>query len=129
MVASPALALTKIDDLRAVTLFHVENRLVPADTPNWQNWQRSYGPQDLNIASGLTFSDETHALQAAIAGQGVVIASRLLARDLLQRGVLTAPFEMSLPGAHYYLVTTEENAQRPDIIALRDWLLRQITPG
>jgi len=59
----------------------------------------------------------------------VVIASQLLARDLLQRGVLTAPFEMSLPGARYYLVTTEENAQRPDIIALRDWLLRQITPG
>ncbi len=33
---------------------------------------------------------------------GVVIASRLLARDLLQRGVLAAPFEMALPGANYY---------------------------
>ena len=42
-----------------------------------------------------------------------MIASRLLARDLLQRGVLAAPFEMALPGANYYLVTTEETAQRP----------------
>lgn len=129
VVASPALALMEIDDLCAVTLFHVENRHVPADTPSWLNWQRNYGPQDLSITAGLTFSDETHALQAAIAGQGVVIASQLLTRDLLQRGMLIAPFEMSLPGARYYLVTMEENAQRPDIIALRDWLLRQITPN
>lgn len=128
VVASPSLALKEIDDLRSATLFHVENRQVPAESPSWLNWQRNYGPADLNIDAGLTFSDETHALQAAIAGQGVVIASQLLARDLLQRGVLTAPFEMSLPGACYYLVTTEETAQRPDIIALRDWLLRRITP-
>ena len=60
---------------------------------------------------------------------GVVIASRLLARDLLQRGVLAAPFEMALPGANYYPVTTEETAQRPDIIALREWLLRQMAVG
>jgi LysR family glycine cleavage system transcriptional activator len=58
-----------------------------------------------------------------------VVASQLLARDLLQRGVLTAPFEMSLPGARDYLVTTEENAQRANIMKLRDWLLRQIAPG
>ena len=42
-----------------------------------------------------------------MAGQGVVIASELLARDLLQRGVLSAPFSNALPGARYYLVTTE----------------------
>ncbi len=69
-VASPSLALADIDDLRGATLFHVENRLVPADSPSWQNWRRNYGPQDLNVEAGLTFSDETHALQAAIAGRG-----------------------------------------------------------
>ncbi|MDR2288808.1 MAG: LysR family transcriptional regulator, partial [Serratia marcescens] len=51
------------------------------------------------------------------------------ARDLLQRGVLAAPFEMSLPGANYYLMTTEETAQRSDIMALRAWLLRQMAAG
>ncbi|WP_250131338.1 hypothetical protein, partial [Serratia marcescens] len=29
----------------------------------------------------------------------------------------------------YYLVATEETAQRPDIIALREWLLRQMAAG
>ncbi|HCR0217168.1 LysR substrate-binding domain-containing protein [Klebsiella aerogenes] len=126
VVASPTLGITRLEDLRHATLFHVEHRHVPADSPGWENWQRRYGPPQLNIDAGLTFSDETHALQAAVAGQGVVIASELLARDLLQRGVLAAPFEMFLPGANYYLVATQELAQRADISALRDWLLQQI---
>ena len=126
VVASPALGITRLEDLRHATLFHIEHRHVPADSPGWENWQRRYGPPQLNIDAGLTFSDETHALQAAVAGQGVVIASELLARDLLQRGVLAAPFEMFLPGANYYLVATQELAQRADISALRDWLLQQI---
>ncbi|MBX4293620.1 hypothetical protein K4G99_22320, partial [Mycobacterium tuberculosis] len=53
----------------------------------------------------------------------------LLARDLLQRGVLSAPFSNALPGARYYLVTTEAVAQRADIIALREWLLSQMASG
>ncbi|OAT54138.1 glycine cleavage system transcriptional activator [Kluyvera georgiana ATCC 51603] len=126
VVASPTLNIRQPEDLQSVTLFHVENRRVPADEPSWEHWQQRYGPAGLNIHAGLTFSDETHALQAAVAGQGVVIASELLARDLLQRGVLTAPFNMTLPGANYYLVATEETAQRRDIVTLREWLLRQM---
>ena len=110
-----------------MTLFHVANRRVPADSPSWENWRRRYGPPTLNIDAGLTFSDETHALQAAVAGQGVVIASELLARDLLQRGVLSAPFSNALRPAT--TVTTEAVAQRADIIALREWLLSQMASG
>ncbi|MCP6001055.1 LysR substrate-binding domain-containing protein, partial [Klebsiella pneumoniae] len=83
VVASPTLGLSRPEDLQRVTLFHVANRRVPTDSPSWENWRRRYGPPTLNIDAGLTFSDETHALQAAVAGQGVVIASELLARDLL----------------------------------------------
>ncbi|MDP1153983.1 LysR family transcriptional regulator, partial [Klebsiella pneumoniae] len=75
-------------------------------------WRRRYGPPTLNIDAGLNFSDETHAQQAAVAGQGGVIASELLARDLLPRGVLSAPFSHAVPGARYSLVTTEAGAQR-----------------
>ncbi len=124
-----SLGLSRPEDLQRVTLFHVANRRVPADSPSWENWRRRYGPPTLNIDAGLTFSDETHALQAAVAGQGVVIASELLARDLLQRGVLSAPFSNALPGARYYLVTTEAAAQRADIINLREWLVGQMVLG
>lgn len=57
-----------------------------------------------------------------------MIASELLARDLLQRGVLSAPFSNALP-APATTVTTEAVAQRADIIALREWLLSQMASG
>lgn len=69
VVASPTLGLSRPEDLQRVTLFHVANRRVPADSPSWENWRRRYGPPTLNIDAGLTFSDETHALQAAVAVQ------------------------------------------------------------
>ncbi|MCK1967935.1 LysR substrate-binding domain-containing protein [Franconibacter sp. IITDAS19] len=122
VVASPTLALKQPDDLAHATLFHIDNRHVPAQLPDWRHWKQRYGPATLNIARGLHFSDETHALQAAVAGQGVTIASKLLAEDLIQRGMLVAPFPTSLPGANYYLVTMEETASRPDVVALRAWL-------
>lgn len=57
-----------------------------------------------------------------------MIASELLARDLLQRGVLSAPFSNALL-APATTVTTEAVAQRADIIALREWLLSQMASG
>src|SRR5471030_2185560 len=129
VVASPALTLKQPEDLQHATLFHVDNRHVPADSPDWAHWQRSYGPAELNTSRGLHFSDETHAVQAAVAGQGVVIASQLLVGDLIQRGVLVAPFALSLPGARYYLLTLDDIAARPDVVALREWMLQQMQPA
>ncbi len=129
VVASPALTLKQPEDLQHATLFHVDNRHVPADSPDWAHWQRSYGPAELNTSRGLHFSDETHAVQAAVAGQGVVIASQLLVGDLIQRGVLVAPFALSLPGARYYLLTLDDIADRPDVVALREWMLQQMQPA
>lgn len=126
VVASPALGLTSLDDLERVTLLHVQNRHTPAKSPDWAHWKALFGPPALNISRGLYFNDESHALQAAVAGHGVVIASQLLVSDLLQREVLVAPYPSALPGANYYLVTTEENADRPDIAALRKWLQQMI---
>ncbi len=53
VVASPTLGLSRPEDLQRVTLFHVANRRVPADSPSWENWRRRYGPPTLNIDAGL----------------------------------------------------------------------------
>jgi LysR family glycine cleavage system transcriptional activator len=127
LVSSPALALKTPADLKDVTLFHVENRHIPRPSPDWENWRAHFGPQDLNIDNGLRFTDETHAIQAAIAGQGVAIVSSLLARDFIEKGILTVPFPHHLPGANYYLVTTKEKSARDDIGILRNWLLDKMS--
>lgn len=126
LVASPSLGLTQQEDLRLMTLFHVENRHVPQPAPDWAHWQRLHGPTGLNIGAGLRFTDETHAIQAAIAGQGVAIVSRLLAADFIEKGMLTVPFEPQLPGGNYYFVTPHNKAMDPNVQALRDWIAERM---
>ncbi|CAM3471000.1 LysR family transcriptional regulator [Rouxiella silvae] len=127
LVASPNLGLTQLDQLTRTTLFHVENRHIPNPSPDWQHWHRLYGPESLNIGAGLRFTDETHAIQAAIAGQGVAIVSRLLANDFIDKNILTVPFEHALPGGKYYFVTSKEKAQRADVQALKNWIIGSIS--
>lgn len=123
LVASPALELQDLEQLATIPLFHVENRHIPRPAPDWPHWQRLYGPERLNTSAGLYFTDETHAIQAAIAGQGVAIVSSLLARDFIKRGILNTPFKQALPGGKYYFVTTADQAQRQDVLALKSWLI------
>lgn len=126
VVASPALNLHKPADLNRTTLLHVDNRHTPQESPDWQHWKQRYGPEGLNLSRGLHFSDETHALQAAVAGHGAVIASELLVGDLINRGMLVAPYAGSLPGANYYLVALEEMAFRAEVVALREWIQSRV---
>jgi LysR family glycine cleavage system transcriptional activator len=65
------------------------------------------------------------ALQAAVDGQGVMLASRLLAQDDLRAGRLVHLFPQipPVPSAFaLYLVFRSERQQDPRIAALLDWL-------
>ncbi|MCC3721053.1 LysR family transcriptional regulator [Rouxiella badensis] len=127
LVASPSLGITRLEQLNQVTLFHVENRHIPLPSPDWPQWRDRYGPASLNIDAGLSFTDETHAIQAAIAGQGVAIVSSLLAKDFIEKNILTVPFDHALAGGKYYFVTTREKAAREDICALKGWMQAQLS--
>lgn len=122
LVASPSLTLRTPQDLHNVTLFHIENRHVPTPEPDWQHWQRAYGPQSLKVETGIRFDDETHAIQAAIAGQGVLLASELLVQYPLSQGLLHIALPGALPGGNYYFVTHPQKTAREDIEQLRTWL-------
>lgn len=126
LVASPALSLKKMEDLLSVTLLHVENRPIPQPSPDWAQWRGRFGPAALDIETGPRFSDETYAIQGAIAGQGVAIVSSLLAKDFIDKQILVEPFPCRLPGANYYFVTTREQSGRDDLVRLREWLLARM---
>jgi LysR family glycine cleavage system transcriptional activator len=74
----------------------------------------------------MTFSDESHAIQAAVAGQGVALLSVVLVADELAAGNLVQPFETTIPGMVYHLVEPSDRARTPQIKAVRDWLLSEL---
>jgi LysR family glycine cleavage system transcriptional activator len=108
------------EDLRQHTLLHDE----PRDL--WQLWLNTVGIADIDATRGPGFSDSGMVIQAALEGHGVAIAKGTLAADDLAAGRLVRPFDQSLPANYsYWLVCVEASAERPKIVAFRDWMLAE----
>lgn len=66
------------------------------------------------------------ALQAACAGQGVVLATTALAIDDLDAGRLVEPFDLRIPTPFaYYAVTTQSTARAETVRCFVKWLLEE----
>ncbi len=120
-------SLQNLDDLRHHVLLH-DDSLSKFDlaSPNWASWLKSAGAEHIDISQGPRFSQPDHALQAAIDGAGVVLGWCCLAANDIAAGRLEQPFNLVLPlGLAFHLVYPEAYANKPEIIAFRDWLMEE----
>lgn len=125
-LCSPGLNIREIADLQHAALIHVDGRTRPQPPPDWSRWRASAGVPDLDVGPGLRLTDGMLAMQAAIAGQGVVIVSLVLAADALASGLLVQPFPQVLPGDSYFFASAPGLCIRPEVAALRDWFKREL---
>jgi LysR family transcriptional regulator, glycine cleavage system transcriptional activator len=110
-------------DLRHHALIH--DQAVDRDplVPTWSMWLKAAGVKAVPAAAGLSFSAGHLALDAAIAGHGVVLAYSTIAAADLAAGRLVRLFSLSLPDLFaYYVVTAPGALHRPKVKAFRDWL-------
>ena len=114
------------DDLANATLIHDDSVRffnVPTD---WPAWAQVVGV-DFDTSHGPRFSQADHALDAAIAGAGVVLGRVSLATRALESGRLIAPFEVGLVSeAQFRFICPEGNEKRPHIAAFEAWVLKEI---
>lgn len=91
---------------------------------DWAYWCELAGHPDwLGRAIRHRYDDEQYALQAAMAGHGLVLASDVLASDSLARGLLQPLREdIRLPAARYEAVCVPGREREPAIRAFLDWL-------
>jgi LysR family glycine cleavage system transcriptional activator len=76
---------------------------------------------------GPRFDQADHAVDAAIAGVGVVLGRRALVIKDLAEGRLVAPFPYALrTGARFRFLCPEGMENRPQVAAFRDWILAEI---
>ncbi len=120
-VCSPALQARGTQDLVRLPLIGFEWFRREATTPDWPLWfeRARVAP----VARQLHFSDEVHAIQAAIAGQGIALVNLTLAAQELADGLLCQPFGPELEGHDFRLVWPQANDADPAIAQVRDWLL------
>ena len=120
------LPLRMPDDLSLHTLIH--DHAVERDplVPTWPMWLKAAGVKSAPAAAGLTFNNIHLALDAAIAGHGVVLAYSTIAAADLAAGRLVRLFSLSLPDQFaYYIVTAPGALERPKVRAFRNWLRQE----
>lgn len=125
-LCSPVLGLKKPEDLRNATLLHFD-WLRPDDaTPTWQRWGQVAGAADHLPSAGISFSDDSHAIQAAIAGQGVVLASPVMVRAEIDAGLLVMPFGPEITGHCYHYVHTGRGDNLREVEAFGEWIRSEV---
>lgn len=127
-VCSPSLKLLEAGDLAKHTMIHFEWRRQRRENPTWSRWLQAAGMPDLSPRGDLIFTDESQAIQAAIAGHGVALLSLTLIADELERGTLIQPFgpTLEMEGYHYDFVYPSTQEQSPRIAALRAWIQKEL---
>jgi len=112
------------DDLKSFTLIHFERSNMQ---PSWESWRKAVGAMPIQGGRSLRFTDYNMALQAAIGGQGIALASRPLIQEALEAGLLVAPFGNGLRnGCGYNLIATPDVAERSEAKAFIEWMESEV---
>ncbi len=93
----------------------------------WQDWCEAAGlPAWRQPAAVNAYEEEHYALQAAIAGQGLVLASSVMVSDSVAAGTLAAyrP-EVRVAGAAYTALCAPGRERHPPLRAFLGWLRKE----
>jgi LysR family glycine cleavage system transcriptional activator len=93
---------------------------------DWTAWFRLMGI-DHTPTHGPRFSQADHAIDAALAGVGVVLGRRALVVKDIHEGRLVLPFGTALlSSARFRFLCPMGTENRPQVKAFRDWMLAEI---
>ena len=95
-------------------------------TPFWEQWFRELGVDNPNLTGGMRFNSADPAINAAVQGAGLLLASNILAYDDLRTGRLLAPVPHTVAAGHgFYLVYPRASAERESVRAFADWIIAE----
>lgn len=127
-VASPAIARALHEDVAGARLIHFAWRRPQEDPPDWSSWftAAGMGHRPVTADGDLRFNEESHAIEAAIAGHGVALLSATLVADALARGVLVRLSGPALDGPGFSLAWSSRRPLSDAAEAVRTWLLEAV---
>lgn len=114
--------IDSVQDLNKHTLIIHEAR-----RDGWQRWAQSLGI-DLRPKKIVRFDSMNTAAEAAEHGVGVALVSTRLGNERFAQGTLIKLFDRELEtGESYFLILRKEDAARPDVKALTQWLIEEFS--
>lgn len=127
MVSSPKLWVNGAPPvLLHATLLHVldgDQRI-----PVWEQWISQHGPRDLDPRPGLNFSTLDQAINAAIAGAGVVVVDAAMIVRELKSGELLRhnPLEIDGPHGYWFVAAPAQTSGVSHVKEFKNWLMEQV---
>ncbi|OSQ51026.1 transcriptional regulator GcvA [Marivita geojedonensis] len=125
---TPALAkdLDTPEKLLAAPLIFDDSVDFLSPKADWAKWFKANG-LGTPLIKGSHFSQADHAVDAALAGGGVVLARSTVAAHHLIDGQLVAPFDLALSTeAHFRFVCPKGHETKSQVAAFSDWLDQEI---
>lgn len=122
-VAAPELAsrIKKVGDLGKVPV--IDDQATMLNWPRWFEAMEAAPPK----MSGPRYSDPALAYDAAISGQGVLMAVDRMSEGAVREGQLTHPFAISAESPYDYWFVTSTLRRVPRKVAqFRDWLMEEL---
>ena len=112
---------------RPADFAHVPVITDEASMLSWEQWFATACVDAPPQTTGPVYSDPTLAFDAAVAGQGALMAVDLMAADAVADGRLARPFESWLEtGLGYWFVTSANRRVPKKVTLFRDWLATEI---
>ena len=120
-------ALKQPKDLANVMLIHDETHIGLSQLAGWDTWLAKAGADDVVDANkGARFDIADNALNAAIAGAGVVLGRTVLASEDLLAGRLVQPFDLKLSSDFsFYAVVAEDQLNKRPIQKFLNWVVAE----
>jgi len=104
-------------DLARHTLLQVVDRSL------WATWFAAAGAVGVGFDETLYFNDAGLMLDAAVQGQGVALASHMLAESDLKSGRLVRLFETEIEtGEGFHVLTSPDFSEKPAVAEFRRWI-------
>jgi LysR family glycine cleavage system transcriptional activator len=123
-IVSPTLINNKpmrtIRDLSDHVILHGD------DGREWHTWLSAADALDLPRPRQHHFNDARLAIEAAVHGHGVALGDTLSASNLLGRGQLVTPYNLSVPAVDsFYVACRNDLKNMPIVRVFIDWLFDQ----
>ena len=118
------------DILRHAPLIHMDRDHlgIEDDFPDWARYLTEYGVSRAKYNHGLRFNQSGQAIEAAMAGAGVMLGRSLLISRAVETGTLVPVAEAYPQRTPSYLLSPLKPRSRQVLDTFRDWLVQTARP-
>ena len=119
--------LKKPADLARATF--IDNHMPYDEFNSWERWFEHQGVPMPRDAPTISLNFTYQAIEAAVRGQGVMLAPLVYIREHLERRELVCPFTDRMASPHgYYMIVNRISAGLPHVAAFNSWLTQLLRP-